>query len=206
MSDVAACDTGRVDGVHDLGGLHGFGPVPVDADLAFHAPWEQRVRAMLWPVIRYTTVDRFRWTIEQMPPAEYLASRYFERWLYAIERLADELGLLDGRGPPAGGGLASFAPTEPGPRRVGLGQRVRVGNPVTAGHTRVPRYARGHAGVVIRHLPPWPKPTISAATGRYDDGWEHVYSVEVPAAELFGDADHLVTLDIWESDLEPEVA
>jgi nitrile hydratase len=81
---------------------------------------------------------------------------------------------------------------------------VRIGNPVTSGHTRVPRYARGHSGLVVRHLPPWPKPTIAAASGRYDEGWEHVYAVEVAAAALFGDVDHLVTLDVWESDLDAE--
>ena len=45
----------------------------------------------------HTTIDRFRYTIEQMPPAEYLASSYYERWLWAIEHLAAEQGILDER-------------------------------------------------------------------------------------------------------------
>ena len=47
-------------------------------------------------VMGHTTIDRFRYTIEQMPPDEYLASSYYERWLWAVEHLAVEQGLLDG--------------------------------------------------------------------------------------------------------------
>jgi len=89
-----------VDGVHDLGGMHGFGPVPIEVDEPlFHEPWEGRVWAM-WSAIGATTIDRFRFTIEQMPPARYLASSYYERWLWAIERLAAEQGLLTTRDRP----------------------------------------------------------------------------------------------------------
>ncbi|HWC67752.1 MAG TPA: SH3-like domain-containing protein [Acidimicrobiales bacterium] len=191
-----------MDGVHDLGGLHGFGRVPVEAEEPFHEPWERRVWAMLGPVLRHTSIDRFRWTIEQMPPAEYLRSAYFERWLFAIERLALELGMVRSDDAPDGG-FTSIVPGDPGRRRFALGDRVRTANPVTAGHTRLPRYARRQDGTVVRQLPPWPRATLAAATGRYDDGWEHVYSVEFAAGDLFGDGDHAVSVDVWESDLEP---
>jgi len=70
-------DDRAVDGVHDLGGMHGFGRVPVEIDEPlFHDPWEGRVWRMLATVMGSTTTDRFRYTIEQMPPAEYLASSY----------------------------------------------------------------------------------------------------------------------------------
>src|SRR5882724_2627810 len=76
--------------------MHGFGPVPIEADEPlFHEPWEGRVWAMMGAVRRGTTIDRFRHTIEQMPPAEYLASSYYERWLWAVERLAADQGLLE---------------------------------------------------------------------------------------------------------------
>jgi nitrile hydratase len=192
-----------MDGVHDLGGLHGFGAVPVTAEDPFHADWERRVWAMLGPVLRYTTIDRFRWTIEQMPPADYLASTYFERWLFAIEHLAADLGMLDGPGPADSAGLTSVTAVDPGPRRYAIGDAVRTGNPVTGGHTRLPRYARRQAGTVVRLLPPWPKASLAAASGRYDDGWEHVYAVEFPASALFGGGDHTVSVDVWESDLAP---
>ena len=58
-----------MDGVHDLGGMHGFGAIPIETDEPlFHEPWEGRVWAMQRAVA--PTTDRFRWTIEQMPPAE----------------------------------------------------------------------------------------------------------------------------------------
>jgi nitrile hydratase subunit beta len=104
-----------VDGVHDMGGMHGFGRVPVESEAVFHDPWEQRVWAMAGLVTRYTTTDRFRYTIEQMPPAEYLASSYYERWLWALERLAAEHGLLTGSDRPERVARpASSAPTSGG--------------------------------------------------------------------------------------------
>jgi hypothetical protein len=190
-----------VDGVHDMGGMHGFGAVPIETDEpAYHDPWEGRVAAITRRLMANTTIDRFRYTIEQMPPAEYLASRYYERWLCAAEHLAEQHDIVDGlrRGaraaPPAG---------EPAtPARFATGQTVRVGNPVTAGHTRVPRYIRNHEGTVVSRSCVWPHPTPSAASGRYG-AMEHVYAVAFYASDLFGpDADHVVVVDIWERDLE----
>src|SRR5262249_14541792 len=101
------CHDLAVDGVHDMGGMHGYGRVPIEVDEPlFHEPWEGRVWAM-WSAIGATTVDRFRFTIEGMPPAVYLASTYYERWLWAIERLAAEQGLLTGPDRPPGGSRPS---------------------------------------------------------------------------------------------------
>ena len=75
-------------------------------------------------------------------------------------------------------------------------------NPVTPGHTRVPRYARRQLGTVVRHSCTWPHPTESAATGRHGLP-EHVYAVSFDAANVFGpDATHTLLVDIWERDLE----
>ena len=190
-----------MDGVHDMGGMHGFGAIPIEVDEPlFHEPWEGRVAAMARVLMGNTTVDHFRHTIEQMPPAEYLASRYYERWLWAAERMAAEQGLLDGSGQPT----REPAPTgEPAtPRRFADGQRVRVGNPVTPMHTRVPRYVRNHEGTVVRRACGWSHPTSSAATGHHGPV-EHVYSVSFAAGDLFGAAaDHTVVVDVWERDLE----
>jgi len=192
-----------MDGVHDMGGMHGFGAVPIEQDEPlFHEPWEGRVAVMAGAVMRNTTIDHFRHTIEQMPPADYLASRYYERWLWAIERMATEQGLLDGSGHPEPEPVPVGQPATP-PRFV-AGQRVRVGNPVTPLHTRVPRYVRNHAGTVVRRSCVWSHPTASAATGRHGP-MEHVYAVAFPAEELFGPAaDHTVVVDVWESDLEED--
>lgn len=191
-----------MDGVHDLGGMHGFGPVPIEADEPlFHEWWEGRVWAMLGTVVAATTIDRFRFTIEQMPPAAYLSAGYYERWLWAIERLAAEQGILDnGQRPPA---LTRPRPPLPAwSPRFEPGGRVRVRNAVTSGHTRVPRYLRHHVGTVQRTVFAWPNPGESAATGIYGKP-ELVHTVGFAAADVFGpDADHTITADLGESDLE----
>jgi nitrile hydratase len=184
--------------------MHGFGPVPFEVDEPlFHEAWEGRVWAMLSAVREGTTIDRFRFTIERMPPAVYLASSYYERWLWAIERLAAEQGMLDSSArPPA----SPLPPATTGPRsgRFTPGQRVRVRNAVTTGHTRVPRYLRRHVGSVERVACAWPNPGASAATGTYGEP-ELVYTVAFAAADLFGpESDHTVTADLGESDLEEE--
>jgi len=180
--------------------MHGFGAVPIEhGEPVYHEAWEGRVAAITRRLIANTTIDRFRYTIEQMPPAEYLASRYYERWLWAAERLADDPDIVDGpsdaaAGPPSGEPAAAprFAP----------GQTVRVGNPVIPGHTRVPRYIRHREGTVVRRSSVWPHPTESAATGRHG-AVEHVYAVAFDGQDLFGpDADHVVVVDVWERDLE----
>lgn len=191
-----------MDGVHDLGGMHGFGRVPIEADEPlFREQWQGRVWAMAGAVLRGTTIDRFRYTIEQMPPAGYLASGYYERWLWAIERLAAEQGLLDRADRPAAGPRPSPAsPLWEGRFRVG--QQVRVCNAVTSGHTRVPRYLRRHTGRVARVACAWPNPRASAATGAYGEP-ELVYTVAFAGVDLFGpEADHTVTADLADSDLE----
>jgi nitrile hydratase len=190
-----------VDGVHDMGGMHGFGPVPIEVDEPlFHEPWEGRVWAM-WAAIGATTIDRFRFTIEQMPPAAYLASSYYERWLWAIERLAVEQCLLKGPDRPPGSSWPSPA-LAPWAGRFGAGDLVRVRNAVTGGHTRVPRYLRRQTGRVERIACAWPNPTDSAASGAYGEP-ELVYTVAFEGPDLFGaSADHTVSADLAESDLE----
>lgn len=142
-------DDPSVDGIHDMGGMHGFGHVPIEIDEPlFREPWEGRVWAM-WPAIAATTTDRFRFTIEQMPPAAYLASSYYERWLWALEGLAAEQGLLTGpKRPPRAERPSPTLAARAG--RFRPGDRVRVCNAVTDGHTRVPRYLRRHIGRVER--------------------------------------------------------
>jgi nitrile hydratase len=182
--------------------MHGFGPVPIETDEPlFHERWEGRVWALLGAVMRNTTIDRFRYTIEQMPPAEYLASSYYERWLWAIERLAGEQGLLDGSGRPSR--VAWPSPASPlGSPRFHEGDRVRVRNAVTDNHTRVPRYLRRHVGRIERAAFAWPDPGESAATGTYGEP-EVVYTVAFAASDLFGPAaDHTLTADLGDRDLE----
>jgi hypothetical protein len=102
--------------VHDMGGQGGFGPVPVgggdpvgDGEPPFPADWEMRVAALAAALMRRGTFigDEFRDAIERIPPADYLAMSYYERWLAAVEMLLVEKELLTGYGPAAGDGQAA---------------------------------------------------------------------------------------------------
>jgi nitrile hydratase len=83
--------------VHDMGGQTGFGPIPLDDDGSppFAADWEARVYALATLLQRRGLFngDELRDAIERLPPAQYLAASYYERWLGAIEMLATEKGV-----------------------------------------------------------------------------------------------------------------
>src|SRR5713226_6622055 len=77
--------------------MHGFGPVVREEnEPVFHADWEGRTYALqrFARSSRVFNLDEFRRTIERMPPARYLAATYYERWLYAIETLLLEKGVV----------------------------------------------------------------------------------------------------------------
>jgi nitrile hydratase subunit beta len=86
-----------MNGVHDLGGMHGFGPVePEPNEPVFHADWEKRVYAINRAVRTrgLVNIDEFRHGVERMNPAHYLASSYYEHWLDSVARLLDEKGIV----------------------------------------------------------------------------------------------------------------
>src|SRR4051812_3822579 len=87
-----------MDGVHDMGGMHGFGPVQHEEnEPVFHEPWEGHVYAMsasISPPI-FANIDAGRYALEVLPPAEYLGSSYYERWLLRTERKLVELGVIE---------------------------------------------------------------------------------------------------------------
>ena len=86
-----------MNGVHDLGGMHGFGPVEREPDEpVFHAPWEAVVVAIRRSraIGRLFNIDEFRHSIERMEPAHYLGSSYYERWLDGLARVLVEKGVV----------------------------------------------------------------------------------------------------------------
>lgn len=93
---------GAVSRVNDVGGQVGFGAVAPDLGEApaFHADWEARVFALNSVLLRkhVYNLDEFRDAIERMPPQDYLAASYFERWLTAIETLLHEKGAISEKG------------------------------------------------------------------------------------------------------------
>jgi len=86
-----------MNGIHDLGGMHGFGPVVREKnEPVFREEWERRT----FGVVNLTMgavqihVDEIRRAIERMPPAEYLESPYYAHWIYGLEALLDERGVI----------------------------------------------------------------------------------------------------------------
>jgi hypothetical protein len=86
-----------MNGVHDLGGMHGFGPVvPEPDEPVFHTAWERRAFALTLAMGAWGhwTLDAARFARERIPPAAYLATGYYEKWLLGLETLLVEHGLL----------------------------------------------------------------------------------------------------------------
>jgi len=86
-----------MNGIHDLGGMHGLGPVVREEDEpVFHEPWEGRAFALFAGTFVFAgyTVDEFRHAIEKIEPAHYLESSYYEHWLHAFEEVLAKRGFV----------------------------------------------------------------------------------------------------------------
>ncbi len=218
-----------MNGVHDMGGMHGLGPVQYERnEPVFHAPWEGRtfainLAAAAW---RKWSLDALRHQIELIPAAEYLRMSYYEKWLTAVTERLVQSGLITRAevesGKPAHGSFKATPPLTaaqvPAMLRSGAlasrdvpamahfhtGQRVRARNIHPVGHTRLPRYARGKLGTVDRDRGVYVFPdTIAHGAG---ENPQHVYSVHFTAQELWGcqaSPRYSVYLDLWDDYLEP---
>jgi nitrile hydratase subunit beta len=217
-----------MNGIHDMGGMDGFGPVVREQnEPVFHAEWEGRVLALSLSLARRLSpgsFDEFRHAVERIPPAQYLASSYYERWLAAAETLLVEHGVvtreellakqsdstefaraLIAPGVRAVGPAPSKEkPGEKPPRaRFAIGDRVRARNLNPPGHTRIPRYARGKRGVIARDWGVFVFPDTNAHHAGTRP--QHCYSVRFEARELWGksaNARERVHVDLWEGYLD----
>lgn len=217
-----------MDGAHDMGGAPDFGAVvPEPHEPAFHADWERRAFALTLAMARPGgwTLDMSRFARENRPADEYLAMSYYQVWLAGLEQLMAERGLVADDEVAAGHALhpkdaaravlhapdvpamlKRGAPTErraATPARFSVGDRVRARDLAMPGHTRLPRYVRGHVGVVEHLHGAHVFADTSAAGAGEQPQW--LYTVRFDARELWGDdttAD-AVSVDAWESYLEP---
>ena len=221
-----------MDGIHDMGGKHGYGPVVMESDEpAFHERWEAAVFAMVpagAAAGAWNNTDRFRHAIERIDPVAYLSHGYYGRWLGGIESLLVEAGvvttreiseragalgaeaddLIAARPDPASAPLT--VPGEgPGSRRAPgkppvfrVGDRVLTSTRVKAGHTRLPAYARGKQGKVVLFHDGWVYPDTNA----HGEGENpcYLYTVQFTGEELWGggDSNIRVSLDLFEPYLE----
>ena len=218
-----------MNGIHDMGGMDGFGPVVRKPnEPVFHADWEGRVYALVGGVgmrAAQINIDEFRHAVERIPPSQYLASSYYERWLSAIETLLVERGVITREellakhdGSPesvralVATGVRAIGPApikeKPGakpPRaRFAKGDRVRARNLNPTGHTRLPRYARGKRGVIARDWGVFVFPDTNAHHAGTKP--QHCYSVQFEARELWGKSTQRrerILVDLWEDYLEP---
>ena len=219
-----------MDGIHDMGGMQGFGPaVWPGSEAPIHEAWELRVFALnMLSGLQGLEGDGlgFRERIETMPAQRYLESSYYERWLWRVEGALIDGGTIEageieawmerlrgGEPPPASSdpalvtrALDELRKPYPLPAATGpgfaVGDRVRVRRMRPAGHNRCPRYVRGASGVVdsIQGQDHLPDGTGGGAS-------EAVYGVAFSSDELWGpgeEATWTVLIDLWESYLEPE--
>jgi nitrile hydratase len=215
-----------MNGPHDMGGVAGFGAVvPEPNEPAFHEAWERRVFAMtlaMGPVGRWN-IDQSRSARERTP--DYLAKTYFQIWLAGLETLLAERGLAarseieagHAQGKPrpvehileAGNVAAALARGGPtlrpsvGQPIFAIGQRVRAKRMDPEGHTRLPRYVRGHVGMVTLNHGCHVFADAHAAGEGEAPQW--LYTVRFDARELWGKAANpadSVSVDAWQSYLE----
>jgi nitrile hydratase subunit beta len=217
-----------MNGVHDMGGQHGMGPVQYEKnEPVFHAPWEGRVWALnrATGALRKWNLDAFRHDIELLPPVDYLRMSYYERWLTRSEASVVKYGLVTreemetGKAAPGSTkatpaltlatssrwlnrGIASS--NDPGvPPLFAVGESVRARNIHPTGHTRLPRYARGKTGIVARDHGVYIFPDTNAHF--QGEKRQHVYSVRFSARELWGESASprdSVYIDMWDDYLE----
>jgi nitrile hydratase subunit beta len=217
-----------VNGVHDMGGMHGFGKVePEPNEPVFHAAWEGRVIALQRSMV-YTgewNIDMSRAAQEGLPPPVYLGVSYYKRWALGMERNLLNRGLVGADELAAGHALhppkpvkrkltaddispvmsrGRYARPATAPARFKIGDHVRAKNIHPQTHTRLPRYVRGHAGVIERiegcHVFP-----DSVALGEGENP-QWLYTVVFAGPDLWGpdsDPSLKVSIEAFEPYLEP---
>ena len=217
-----------MNGVHDMGGMHGMGPVEIEKnEPVFHSEWEARAFALTVAAgfHRKWNIDMGRHSRERMQPLRYLAASYYERWLFGLGKLLVEQGLVTateletGRAESRWGGTRPLAVPEVAaylcdrlkarlddnvPPKFKPGDRVVARNIHPVGHTRLPRYARGRRGVIDRDHGVFTFADTNAMSR--DKKPQHLYSVRFAARELWGPdaaARDSVYVLLWDDHLDP---
>jgi nitrile hydratase len=203
-----------MDGIHDMGGRQGFGPVRYTLNAkAFHAPWEIRANSLYGFAVRcgLFNMDEYRHAIERMEPRFYLTASYYERSLTALATLCVEKGVVTGKelerlaqgvvplSSASGSGRGNAAAR----RKFNPGDLVRVRADYVPGHVRMPGYVRGKTGIVIAESPAYPFPDAHAHGVPAED--EPTYDVRFRSQDLWPDSSDpaLIHVGLFQSYLEP---
>ena len=218
-----------MNGVHDMGGMDGFGSVEAEPnEPMFHARWEARVMAMVRAMgaAGAFNIDASRYYRETLPPEVYLASSYYRKWLLGLENMLIDKGFVAEADMAAAHAVepprplkrgkfriddvervmtrGQFARPAPAPAKFKPGDSVRAKNIHPLTHTRLPRYVRGHVGVVERDHGCHVFPDTAALD--LGENPQRLYTVVFDGAELWGsDGDPTVKISIeaFEPYLEP---
>ena len=185
-----------MDGVHDLGGRQGFGPVrPQGHSDPFHGEADIRIAAMWVRLVRQGiyNMDEYRHAIERMEPRHYMSASYYERTFTAVASLCVERGVFTAEELSAAAGfpISLSLPSQPG--RIGpvdlpaieVGDRVRVKDEFVPGHIRMPGYIRGKTGVVVSVSPAYPYP--DAHGHGLQSPWQQTFDVQFSAQDIWPD-------------------
>jgi nitrile hydratase len=211
-----------------MGGMDGFGKVEAEPnEPVFHQKWEGRVMAMVRAMGAQGAfnIDMSRFYRESLPPQVYLASSYYKKWFLGLEDMLVARGYIAADEVKSGHALAAAKPLKRGAFKLDdvervmvrgkfgrpaigcakfkAGDRVRARNIHPATHTRLPRYVRGHLGVIERDHGCQVFPDSAATEAGENPQW--LYTVVFEAVELWGpDADPTVkvSIDAFEPYLE----
>jgi nitrile hydratase len=217
-----------MNGVHDMGGMDGFGKVePEPNEPMFHREWESRVLAMVRAMgaAGAYNIDTSRFYRESLSPEVYLASSYYKKWLLGLENNLIDKGYIGTDEVASGHASEPAKPLKHGkftvedvervmvrgkfgrealaPAKFKPGDRVRAKNIHPKTHTRLPRYVRSHVGVVELNLGCSVYPDTAAMEAGENPQW--LYTVVFDGTELWGpDADPTVkvSIDAFEPYLE----
>ena len=217
-----------MNGVHDMGGMHGMGSIQPEPDEpVFHERWEARAFALVRAMGAFGrwNIDASRHQRELIPAAEQLRMSYYERWLAGLTKLLLKHGfisaeeLASGKAAPGHARQTPALPAQkvpafvaqgaPASRDSGARRRFQPGQPVRArnlnptGHTRLPRYVRGKTGTIDRLHGVFVFPDTNAHF--LGERPQHLYSVRFEAEELWGahpTAPGAVYVDLWEGYLD----
>jgi nitrile hydratase subunit beta len=217
-----------MNGVHDMGGMDGFGKVEAEPnEPTFHAEWEARVLAMVRAMgaAGAFNIDTSRFYRETLPPDVYLASSYYKKWFLGLEDMLLDKGIIAREDIAAGHAVTPAKSLQPGkltvdnvertmvrgkfarpaplPAKFKAGDRVRARNMHPVTHTRLPRYVRGHIGVVERDHGCHVFPDSAAEGAGENPQW--LYTVVFEGTELWGpdtDPTVKVSIDAFEPYLE----
>lgn len=203
-----------VDGIHDLGGMQGFGPVePTPDEPPFHEPWEGRAHGVMLASAIAVPTGSIRPHIERMGSAAYLTTSYYEHWLAGVEAKLVAAGVvhweeLGERQAAIAAGRATvpvrldpqaavfvrtlfrpfdIATLDGSTPRFGPGDPVAVKRMHPQGHTRCPRYVRGAPGTVALVHPAQPLPDRGPGQPGGESVPEPYYSIAFAPVALWGD-------------------